>query len=141
MAILQYTDDDSNNINLFDIEKTAEFYDFDILVLNKSVQLNENVSMIKLPEENISCPRGETMMVSGWGRTWVKDRSEFDKSRFLMTTEVTCLDLHNHCKVFEVERFENSTICAGNQNHNDTGAWKGDSGGSYINLIVVIINV
>ena len=119
-------------------DKTAEYYDFEILVLNKTVQLNENVSMIKLPEENVSCPEGRMAMVSGWGSTWVRNRTAdgntLEVSRFLMTTEVTCLDLHNHCKDFELESYENSTICAGNLRHNNTGSWFGDSGGSYISL-------
>ena len=90
--------------------------------------------MIMLPEENISCPKGKAMMVSGWGRSWVRNPNASDTSRFLMTTEVTCLDLHNHCKDFELESYENSTICAGNLRHNNTGSWFGDSGGSYISL-------
>ena len=126
-------------------DKTAEYYDFEILVLNKTVQLNENVSMIKLPEENVSCPEGQMAMVSGWGSTWVRnrtaDRNTLEVSRFLMTTEVTCLDHHNHCKVFELESYENSTICTGKLNHNDTGSWTGDSGGIYIILFRVVIRV
>ena len=77
-------------------------------------------------------------MVSGWGSTWVRnrtaDKTTLEVSRFLMTTEVTCLDLDKHCKVFELESYENSTICAGNLRHNNTGSWFGDSGGSYISL-------
>ena len=77
------------------------------------------------------------MMVSGCGNTWVNDRAEAELSRFLMTTEVTCLDFHNQCKSFELDIFENSTICAGNLEHNNTGTWYGDSGGSYKNFIGV----
>ena len=129
------------NNNLIYIENTAEFSDLQILVLNKSAQLNENVSIVRLPEENVRCPRKMTMKVSGWGRSWVKDGAETELSRFLMTTEVTCLDPHGYCKVFGYQRYENSTICAGNLKHSNTGTGSGDSGGSYVNLIVIVIRV
>ena len=94
--------------------------------------------MIKLPEENVSCPQGKPIMVSGWGRTWVRNKRASYKSRFLMTTELSCLD-HDHCKVLNKFKkfgaiYENNTICTGNLQHNNTGTWKGDSGGSYISV-------
>ena len=134
-------DNNNYNNNLIYIENRAEFSDLQILVLNKSAQLNENVSIIRLPEENVRCPRKKPMKVSGWGRSWVKDVAETELSRFLMTTEVACLDPHGYCKVFRYQRYENSTICAGNLKHSNTGTGSGDSGGSKDNLIVIVVRV
>ena len=107
-------------------------------MLNKTVQLDGKISVIKLPTENLGCPVGKTMIASGWGNTWLDKYISHLPShmpRFLMATKQNCLDVQNHCNgvphTLSQELFENAIICAGDLQSTKNGVCFGDSGGNH----------
>ena len=106
------------------------FADFAIVVLNRTVEFDEKISAIQLPNENLSCPQGEKMVVSGWGLTWPeKFATETSMlSRYLMEVNQKCLDAENHCAY--MRDYKDDIICAGNLKSSNNSACMGDSGGN-----------
>ena len=103
-----------------------------IVVLNNTVNLDENISVIKLPTENASCPEVKIMTVRGWGLSWL---DEFNykpyqniPSRYLMAAKQQCLDVENHCS--NKKHFGNGIICAGDPTNTKNAACYRDIGGN-----------
>ena len=111
----------------------AGWYDFSIIVLNRTVEFDGKVSAIKLPKENTSCPQGKNMEVSGWGRTWLEsfDWQASVPARLLMAADQICLDVKMHCpSLRQMETYKEEIICAGNLKSSNNSACFGDSGGN-----------
>ena len=102
------------------------------------MELNKNVSVIKLPKENFACPEQKNMVVSGWGMTWLDDWTAGQGSRFLMASEQQkCLDAEKHCpsRANETPQYKDGFICSGdlegpNSNSTENSACHNDSGGN-----------
>ena len=94
------------------------------MVLKEKVIPTSTIQIASLPERDVNCPPGKSLVVSGWGR----DRTRpYRSTRYLWAVKQECLDM-TECPIYKERNRTAPMLCVGDkENYND--ACYGDSGG------------
>ena len=111
-----------NRINA-DIEECGDNCDLAILVLEESVQTNENVQIAHLPSAEEPCPPGKDLVVCGWGDDAFNESRRTDK---LWCVAQKCVD-DSECPLNPFP--QEYTLCISDPENENNSACGGDSGG------------
>ena len=112
-------------------------YDIGILILKSDFRLNEKIQVAKLPPIGASCPFGETLISSGWGRERLNGNSgpfgiRTKKHQYLWAVKQRCIDV-DQCTRYLGDK--DAVICAGGLTDERDTSCAGDSGGDCLNII------
>ena len=105
-------------------------YDVAIIVLKDEIVFGKKIKIARLPDENAPCPKGRTLVVSGWG---------LDMSRFLIRSldklwavSKECLEASS-CPIMDEDGdFKTTMHCVGDPKNLLNSACSGDSGGMFL---------
>ena len=90
----------------------------------------KKVEIAKLPDEDIECPEGKDLIVSGWGRTWKEDLPDPVPSSYLplvlKAIRLDCADPAIRCPTWPKEA---NILCLGHPTILSNSACFEDSGG------------
>ena len=102
-------------------------YDLAFMVLKEKAIPSPTVQVANLPEINASCPKGKSLILSGWGM----DRTRpYRSRRYLWAVKQECLNM-TECPILELYPTERKAmICVGDKEKSRNSGCKGDSGGS-----------
>ena len=112
-------------------------YDIGILVLKEDFRLNEKVQVAQLPPIGASCPFGETLIVSGWGKERLKSSNNVfytEYHNYLWAVKQRCIDV-DQCPRYLGDK--DAVICAGGLTDERDSTCAADSGG---NILVYCLN-
>ena len=103
-------------------------YDIAVIVLKDEIVPGRYVKIARLPDENVPCPKGKRLVVSGWGG---------DVSRYLVRSEDSlwavsqeCLGASS-CPILNVLNPNTTMVCVGDPKNILNSACGGDSGGMF----------
>jgi hypothetical protein len=110
-------------------DKGSTGYDFGILILKADFRLNEKVQVAKLPPIGNSCPFGETLIASGWGKERKGSGIGLDLiyHRYVWAVKQKCIDV-DKCTRYVGDK--DAVICAGGLTDDRDTACYLDSGGN-----------
>ena len=104
-------------------------YDIAVIVLKDEIVPGRKIKIARLPDENVPCPKGKRLVVSGWGG---------DVSRYLVRSEDSlwavsqeCLDASS-CPILNTLSPKTTMFCVGDPNNLLNSACGGDSGGMFL---------
>ena len=108
------------------VRGSALSYDLAIMVLKEKVVLSKNIQLAYLPEENAPCPKGRSLILSGWG----DDKSRPYRSlRYLWAVKQECLNI-TECPYYIGK--EDVMLCVGDSENSLNSGCNGDSGGKVV---------
>ena len=88
------------------------------------------VELVNLPKPDETCPKGQRLFLSGWGRRGkVTPTAKPKKRKQLWTVALQCLPM-SECSW--VPNPLKSHLCIGDPTQGNNTSWKGDSGGNVI---------
>ena len=96
------------------------------MVLKEKAIPSSTVQVANLPESNASCPKGKSLILSGWGTDITRP---YRSLGYLWAVKQECLNM-TECPAYGLSRAEGAMICVGDKEESRNGGCYGDSGGS-----------
>ena len=103
-------------------------YDIAIIVLKDEIVPGDKIKIARLPKQNVPCPKGERLVVSGWGRDMARFGIRSQDKLWALSQD--CLD-DSSCPALDDMVPKSNMICIGDQENLLNSACNGDSGGMF----------
>ena len=106
-------------------------YDVAIIVLKDEIVPGDKIKIAHLPKQNAPCPKGERLVVSGWGRDMARFGIRSQDKLWALSQD--CLD-DSSCPALDDMVPKSNMICIGDQENLLNSACYGDSGGTFYHI-------